>query len=99
MGVLAIDAQVERCSLSNWSGEPDRCRWCDAPCHADLRWCSVACQEAQEANHDWAHAHAVVMSRDLERCVDCRKGPSSAIELRLLLRAFIPMSPMVSAAL
>ena len=89
----------DRCTLSSWSGDPTRCRWCDAAARLDGRWCSFACQDAHDAQHDWGQARLAALTRDDDACVECGTGPATVAASRLLLRALIPMGPVAAARL
>lgn len=94
-----IDVQVERCELARWSGERDRCRWCDEPVRNGSSWCSLTCTDRYEAEHEWVHARSAALARDHECCLDCGTGPAAIATARALIRALIPMDPMTSAQL
>ena len=96
---LVVDSGVERCSLSTWDGDPEHCRWCAAPARPGSPWCSLACEDLFEAEHEWGHAHRAALARDRDRCSECGTGPATAAEARLFIRAMIPLGPMEAAEL
>lgn len=65
------DAAMLACPLSEWDGDPRRCRWCndENPTTAH-RWCSPACVLDYKQNHWWDEAKARAKRRD-RRCQDC----------------------------
>lgn len=91
--------QAGLCSLSQWSGPPERCRWCDAPAAPGFAWCGSRCEDAYRENHWWDMARAAALARDGNRCTTCGIGPDDVQVARWFLRAFIPMGAVEAAGL
>lgn len=92
------DLLLWRCELATWSGQGDRCRWCDARLPPRRRrWCSDFCAGEAVANHVWGAARerrlrmdsvaaTVVTAYEL---VEARDGFPPPLESRPLERAVI----------
>lgn len=87
-------AQAGACCLSQWTGDPVHCRWCDAPVRPPAAWCGTLCEDEYRANHWWDLARSRVLARDQHRCVRCGVGPEQVTAAKLLLRAWIPVGPV-----
>jgi ferredoxin len=83
-------AEAGACALSAWSGQADRCRWCDAAVAGDSVWCGHVCADEYARNHWWDHARPATLVRDGERCVRCGLGPASCATAKALLAFLIP---------
>ena len=59
------------CALTKWSGQEDRCEWCDAQNVHGGRWCSSWHEHLWFANHRWSTAREYALRRDGRRCVKC----------------------------
>lgn len=71
------DRAALTCTLSRWTGERRRCRWCNEPFrYPRQRWCSDACIDTWRANHVWAFAQPAAKGRDRNRCQDCLTDPA-----------------------
>jgi len=91
--------QAGACTLSRWSGDPARCRWCDEPARADGCWCGHVCEDEYRRNHWWDQARDAALVRDGDRCVRCGLGAETLTVAKMLLRALIPFGPAVAAGL
>lgn len=60
----------EACVLSEWRGDPERCRWCDMWLRGRTLFCSLECKRQAVENHAWTTAKARVRTRD-RVCVGC----------------------------
>lgn len=58
------------CTLSEWGGDPTRCRWCDLPLWGHKTFCCLECKRQAVENHAWATAKLRVRLRD-RGCVGC----------------------------
>lgn len=96
---LIQNLAVEPCRLSDWSGDPTRCHWCNTAVGSHSNWCSFVCEDAHRVQHEWSSASAEALIRDGERCDLCGTGPADFDAARLFIRAFIPMGPVASATL
>lgn len=68
------------CTLTSWSGEPDRCRWCDTQLQGRRTvWCSNQCADRWPSNHLWTWARAVRKRTDRWRCIQC--GSKTSLEV------------------
>ena len=58
------------CPLSQWSGTPGNCQWCDALiCEPRRRsWCSSRCANFWAKNHVWRYARAAAKRRAKYHC-------------------------------
>lgn len=81
------DAALLQCSLSDWRGDPQRCRWCDFLLHGrQRRWCSAECRDRMVTNHYWSFARASALKRDAYRCVRCGARKLARIKGRIIRR-------------
>ena len=72
------EAVALACHLTGWSGDPRRCRWCDAPLNSrQTSWCSSGHREEFWSNHQWGAARHAAKVRDGHRCTTCGHGPDS----------------------
>lgn len=52
-----VDEILMDCGLTQWRGDPKRCRWCDKTLRYPRRvWCSDWCAQQYAENHVWAAA-------------------------------------------
>jgi 5-methylcytosine-specific restriction endonuclease McrA len=70
---LTADAMYRDCPLSAWTGDLDRCRWCDQslPAGSISPICGPRCRHEAEANHYFAKAKVFVLQRDGYICAAC----------------------------
>lgn len=69
------DDAMLACELSEWTGNPALCRWCNEPNPSTShRWCGEGCLVEYRQNHWWKEARERAKRRD-RRCVDCRTDP------------------------
>lgn len=77
MTAASTDTLLLACELSEWQGDPHRCRWCnDTLLGRQRRWCSPQCVEQYKSEHWWDHARDAALTRDRRSCRDCSYDPA-----------------------
>jgi len=58
------------CSLSQWSGIDDECRWCSSKLDAvQKRWCSGTCLNTWRLHHRYFLARQLALKRSRRKCM------------------------------
>lgn len=64
-----MSVNVLKCSLSPWTGDPERCRWCnERGCSRFRRFCSRECVTTYADNHMYARGRLIVLDATRAPC-------------------------------
>jgi 5-methylcytosine-specific restriction endonuclease McrA len=88
---VPTDQLAAQCTLTEWSGEPDRCRWCDTPLVGrQTAWCCTRHADLFWNSHTWTRARAVALMTGAWTCVLCGRGQAADRLLHWLLPTISP---------
>lgn len=81
---LEGDDIYRTCTLSDWTGDPGACRWCDRPLpHRAKRFCNARCRITARTNHEFPLARDAALERDEHTCVRPGCGAVATFERAL----------------
>jgi HNH endonuclease len=91
VSTVPADLLAADCSLSEWTGDSDRCRWDNGLLTGrQTAWCSSRCSDLFWTNHTWSSARAAALARGGWTCALCHRGQALDGVVRWLLPSVGP---------